>query len=179
MNRETPKKLCPGREFSAYTFVPGEQPHPCNDGEGHSYGTPESNPEPLNQGAWRESEEYLYGIDLFNFGYYWEAHEVWEGLWHAASHTGVMAGFLKGLIKLAAAGVKIRQQNTHGIRKHATDAREFFSEIGESRDIFAGMNMVSLINFAKWIQNEAGELPPVRNEPVTSVFPELLPLVKY
>ncbi|TGQ49534.1 DUF309 domain-containing protein, partial [Mesorhizobium sp. M1C.F.Ca.ET.210.01.1.1] len=27
---------------------------------------------------------FRWGIDLFNHGYYWEAHEAWEPLWHAA-----------------------------------------------------------------------------------------------
>jgi hypothetical protein len=49
---------------------------------------------------------YLRGIDLFNFGYWWESHEAWEGLWRACGRRGPAADFLKGLIKLAAAGVK-------------------------------------------------------------------------
>ncbi|MER9222262.1 DUF309 domain-containing protein [Mesorhizobium sp. M0644] len=26
-------------------------------------------------------------IDLINHGYYWEAHEAWEPLWHAAKQS--------------------------------------------------------------------------------------------
>ena len=33
---------------------------------------------------------------LFNAGYYWEAHEVWEGLWHAYGRRGATADVLKG-----------------------------------------------------------------------------------
>ncbi len=29
-------------------------------------------------------DTYLYGIDLFNAQFYWEAHEVWESLWLVA-----------------------------------------------------------------------------------------------
>src|SRR2546422_4985790 len=32
---------------------------------------------------WWDSEWYLYGIDLYNYGHWWECHEVFEGLWHA------------------------------------------------------------------------------------------------
>ncbi len=31
------------------------------------------------------------GVDLFNHGYYWESHEEWESLWHAAGRRGVVA----------------------------------------------------------------------------------------
>nr|WP_244447982.1 DUF309 domain-containing protein [Neorhizobium vignae] len=49
------------------------------------------------------------GQDLFNHGYYWEAHEAWEGLWQAAKRGSQLRAFLKGLILLSAAGVKIRE----------------------------------------------------------------------
>jgi predicted metal-dependent hydrolase len=65
-------------------------------------------------------------MDLFNHGYYWEAHEAWESLWHAAGRTGPVADFLKGLIKLAAAGVKVAEGNQDGARSHAKRAAELF-----------------------------------------------------
>jgi hypothetical protein len=33
---------------------------------------------------WRSCDLYLYGIDLFNHGYWWEAHEALEDVWLAA-----------------------------------------------------------------------------------------------
>ncbi|WP_292396668.1 DUF309 domain-containing protein, partial [Mesorhizobium sp.] len=49
-------------------------------------------------------------IDLFNHGYYWEAHEAWEPLWHTAKQSTQHRLFFKGLILLAAAArVKIRE----------------------------------------------------------------------
>lgn len=44
---------------------------------------------------------FLRGIDLFNAGKFWEAHEAWEELWLAAESDVVQ--FLQGLIQLAAA----------------------------------------------------------------------------
>ena len=65
-------------------MFPAQTPHPTRDPEA----TPTAQPEPdlpdLNHEDWRECEEFLYGIDLFNAGYWWECHEVLEGLWHAA-----------------------------------------------------------------------------------------------
>ncbi|HET9845833.1 MAG TPA: DUF309 domain-containing protein [Nitrospira sp.] len=46
------------------------------------------------------------GIDLFNFGYWWESHEQFEALWHAFGHHTREGSFFKGLIQLAAACIK-------------------------------------------------------------------------
>lgn len=53
--------------------------------------------------GWRACEPYLYGVDLFNRAYFWEAHEEWEGLWHAVGQDSVPGRFLQGLIQVAAA----------------------------------------------------------------------------
>ena len=55
----------------------------------------------------REDEEYLYGVDCYNHGYLWEAHEAWEGLWHQAKGTPAHAECLQGLIQCAAAALKV------------------------------------------------------------------------
>ena len=31
--------------------------------------------------------DYLYAIDLYNYAYWWECHEVLEGLWRAGQTT--------------------------------------------------------------------------------------------
>ncbi len=46
-------------------------------------------------------DEYYQGIDLFNRGDYFEAHETWECLWLVSS--GMEKGFLQGLIQCAVA----------------------------------------------------------------------------
>ncbi|MER9586456.1 DUF309 domain-containing protein [Mesorhizobium sp. M0276] len=38
------------------------------------------------------------GIDLFNHGYYLEAHEAWEPLWHAAKPSAQHRHFFKELM---------------------------------------------------------------------------------
>ena len=65
-----------------------------------------------------ENEEYRYGADLFNAGFFWEAHEAWEGLWLAHGRKGPVARVVQALIKLAAAGVKIREGQPAGARTH-------------------------------------------------------------
>ena len=49
--------------------------------------------------------EYRWGIDLYNNGYYWEAHEAWESLWRQTSSLD--RDFLQGLIQCAGAALKL------------------------------------------------------------------------
>ncbi len=94
------------KPFPSYRFVPGKNPHPRRDPLGHSYGQPEPKPLASPPEAWQRSEDYLYGIDLFNFAYWWECHEVFEGLWHAVGPDTEQGNFFQALIQLTAANLK-------------------------------------------------------------------------
>ena len=124
----SPPRYLPDRPFPPYTYVPGQAPHPIRDPAGHMLGEEPETPE-LFVEEWWNCEEYLWGIDLFNHGYYWEAHEAWEGLWHAAGRTGPVADFLKGLIKLAAAGVKAREGSAVGRQRHLLRGSELLESV--------------------------------------------------
>ena len=136
-----------------YSYVPGHAPHPVSDPAGHMHGSEHEPAEPLQPEAWDESAEYLYAIDLFNHGYYWEAHEAWESLWLSAGRTGRVGSFLKGLIKLAAAGVKAREGNPTGVSRHAKRAKELLS--GERSAKFCGLNVAKTTGFAEQLLDEA------------------------
>jgi hypothetical protein len=105
------------RPLPPYRHLPGETPHPLKDPAGHSFGRQEPEPELLPPDRWREMEPYLYGIDLFNAGYFWEAHEVWEGLWRVGDMASAQVRFLQALIQTAAACLKARGGNTAGVAK--------------------------------------------------------------
>lgn len=107
-----------------YSYVPGHTPHPVSDPAGHCYGRPETSAPALDPADWCESDAYCFGVDLFNHGYYWEAHEAWEGLWLTAGRRGPVGDWLKALIKLAAAAVKAREGNPRGVERHARRAME-------------------------------------------------------
>ncbi len=110
-----------------YSYVPGGPwPHPISDPDGHSFGHRGGLVPPITGDAWHGSTAYRVGISLFNAGYYWEAHEAWESLWHAHGRQGPIADLLKGLIKLAAAGVKVREDQPHGVTTHASRAASLF-----------------------------------------------------
>ena len=53
------------------------------------------------------------GIDLFNRGLYWEAHEAWEEAW-TPDRRGPDRGFYKGLIQVAAGCLHYGRANRRG-----------------------------------------------------------------
>ena len=61
----------PELSFPAYSYVTGKFPHPVSD-PGHSFGHPAGLAQRPFSETWRASVEYRFGIDLFNYGYYWE-----------------------------------------------------------------------------------------------------------
>lgn len=113
-------RLAPERSFPPYAFLPGRDPHPTRHPDGHSYSEePEAAQPYIPAEQWRTNEEYLYGADLYNHGYLWEAHEAWEGLWHPAKGDALLADFLQGLIQCAAASLKVRMEQPRGVVKLA------------------------------------------------------------
>ena len=101
-----PPRWLPQNSLPPYAYLPGKDPHPVRDPAGHSYHV---EPIPVAVEASLSSDAFLWGLDLFNHGYYWEAHEAWEGLWQVADRDGPLRMLFKGLILLSAAGVKIRE----------------------------------------------------------------------
>ncbi|ANT54464.1 hypothetical protein MEA186_01356 [Mesorhizobium amorphae CCNWGS0123] len=89
------------------------------------------------------SKGFRWGVDLFNHGYYWEAHEAWEPLWHAAKRSTQHRPFFKGLILLAAAGVKIREGKRGAAERHAARAAALFRQVTSlpSRPFEAALGM--------------------------------------
>jgi uncharacterized protein len=133
--------------FPPYTYVPGTgTPHPVSDPRGHMHGVAEELPAPLDPQHWQQCETFLYAVDLFNHGYFWEAHEAWESLWHAAGHRGVMGDFLKALIKLAAAGVKQLEGNPSGKQRHLQRAHELLEQVLKNADTtnYCGIHLMNL-----------------------------------
>lgn len=146
-----PPRLAPTIPLPPYSYVPGHGlPHPVNDPTGHLFGAPHVAPiapELLHQAASRRhtlaallatNSPWLYALDLFNGGFYWEAHEAWETFWNALGRTTPEARCVQGLIHLAAAAVKIREGNPAGVSRHTQRARELFGESGAADNGEAG-----------------------------------------
>jgi len=155
--------------FPPYSYVPGGPwPHPTRSPQGHSYGRAET---PMGTARERRSGQFLRGVALFDAGYYWEAHEAWEGLWHAEGRRGATADVLKGLIKLAAAGIKVREGREQGVRTHARRAAESFAAARQQGGAHQlGLDLDDWIERARTIAEHPPADPGPRDAPVTPVF---------
>jgi uncharacterized protein len=175
-----PERLVPDEPLPPYSYVTGRFPHPTRDPSGHSFGRPPDEPPPIDPARWRQSRAYLVGCDLFNHGYYWEAHEAWEAVWKACGRRGTAADFLKGLIKLAAAGVKAREGRPEGVKRHAARAVALFCAVRNqlSEAMYLGLDVDELIEFAGRLRRDI-EVPQPTDAAVQVVFDiRLLPQSK-
>lgn len=149
-----PTRYTPAIPLPPYSYVPGHGlPHPVNDPCGHLYATRDSvhepgfssdNPGPPSPdtdlrrrglaAALGMNSRWLHAIDLFNEGFYWEAHESWEAFWHALGRTTAEARFVQALIHLTAACVKIREGKPAGVRSHTQRARKLLAEVEAAHD---------------------------------------------
>jgi hypothetical protein len=167
--RVPPIRYAPAVELPPYSYVPGHDlPHPVNDPAGHLHAGPHPAPEPPIAPAalaalpaaptarrhalaalLAANPHWRYALDLFNEGFYWEAHEAWEGFWHALGRTSPEARFVQGLIHLAAAAVKIREGKPAGVARHTRRARELLGDPAAADSIgarcLAGDSLAALV----------------------------------
>lgn len=159
------------RDFPAYRYVPDVEPHPSTDPRGHSYGAAE---EPLELGDlrlprdWRSVGDYLYGIDLFNAAFFWEAHESWEAIWHAVGHETLVGRCVQGLIQAAAALLQHHRGRVGGARTLLERSR---SNLEGAHDWMArhGRSTFMGVDLAPWqstleayVEGESSDFPFLR-----------------
>ncbi|HEU5180570.1 MAG TPA: DUF309 domain-containing protein [Candidatus Polarisedimenticolia bacterium] len=71
------------------------------------------------------------GLEHFNRGDYFEAHEAWEKTWYG--REGEEGRFLKGLIQVAVALYHLESGNLNGARKVMGTALDYLKEFDEVR----------------------------------------------
>ena len=99
------------------------------------------------------------GIDLFNRGAFYEAHEAWEDIWR--STTPEPRALFQGLIQVAAALHQFQDlKRTDGPRRTFAKARrrlESFAPISHGLDV-SGL-LESVRSWEKWMERREGEPP--------------------
>jgi len=150
------------RPFPAYRFTPGRDPHPTANPLGHSY-------QPAGEGLsaiawygpdrWEECDEYLYGCDLYNHGYWWEAHEAWEEVWHLPERASAEKHFLQGLIQVSACHLKRYLGHLDGVRRLRVSSEEHFSAARQNiqQEIFMGIDVQRFLGHVQRYYDNADE----------------------
>lgn len=107
----SPLRYAPESPLPTAAYVPGRTRRPEPEGTGahapHASHAADGGPAGPADGL-AESLGFRFGVDLFNHGFYWEAHEEWETLWLPIPRGSLDAALLQGLIQGAAALLKLR-----------------------------------------------------------------------
>jgi len=173
-------RLCPSRDFPPYRYVRGVNPHPVRDPKGHMHGDTESEPAPISRDSWRKSNDYLFGIDLYHAGYFWEAHEAWEGPWKRAEPDSIEYNLLQALILNTAAQLKAHQGNARGARTRSRNARWRLARIrakgfdGPENRLF-GLDIAELIEQINRHYAPVWESPSDKGVQLKGPAPRLIP----
>ena len=129
------------RPFPPYRFILGETPHPTADPEGHSFGKFDEYPGILTPENWPTNEMYLYGVDLDNYAYWWEAHEAFEVLWGEFPRGSLESDFLQGLIKISAAFLKWHMKDHRGVEIHYEGGTGLLSNVAARYPVYMGLDL--------------------------------------
>lgn len=92
----------------------------------------------------QERKLFLDGIRLFNEHEFFDAHEVWEDIWHMA--YGLKHSFYQGLIQCAVALEHYRRSNPRGVQSLYESYQKKFRNIP---DIFMGINVKQFLTEMK------------------------------
>ncbi len=105
------------------------------------------------------------GVELFNAGHFWHAHEAWEEIWlHASGEEKI---FLQGLIQLAAAYHHVQRGTFRGGVRLFDAALRKLERFDDGRGgIDRGAAIAAAIEHREKIARgetiDAGELPKLR-----------------
>ncbi len=172
--RRAVARFLPARTLPAYRYVPGLQPHPLRDPAGHSYhtGSPPPPHPPWDPSQWQTLTDWLWGVDLFNTFYFWEAHEAWERPWAVAPRHEPPALLLQGLIQIAAALLKIHLGALDGAARLSQAGLDKISRAAQTAPVLLGLDLDNVItDFRRYFGPlDARVLPPL-----DASVPTLLP----
>jgi hypothetical protein len=113
--------------------------------------------------AWTAEEErrrFHEGMWLFNCGQWFDAHEVWEDIWHMAG--GDRARFYQGLIQCAVTLEHVRRGNPRGVRSVWRLAQSKFAGLPR---VYRGVDIEALLTGMARAIGPILDLPPQRFAP--------------
>ena len=99
-------RYAPETALPTHAYLPGRTARPPEPEGGHA---DHSHADPIGSPAFLR--DFRFGIDLFNHGFYWEAHEAWEAQWLPLTPGDETREQLQGLIQAAAALLKLRLES--------------------------------------------------------------------
>lgn len=137
-------------------YVPGRTPRHPEDAfaEARAFALPVTATATAGEnGAW------TYGLRLFNAGFWWEAHEVWEPVWMAAPPNGAERAMVQAAIQLANAALKRAMGRSRAAARLVAIARDLAAAAGDG-----AMGLTAEAFEAAVRAVEAGEAPALTGD---------------
>jgi predicted metal-dependent hydrolase len=91
-------------------------------------------PSVMRHEDWQDNAAYLYGHDLLDAGFYWEAHEVWEAVWLACPPNSAEKLLLRMLIQQANARLKLVMGRRNAAERLAAEVEALRSDLAGRLD---------------------------------------------
>ena len=101
-----------------------------------------------------DEKDLVRGIELFNSGKFWEAHEAWEAIWLKHPEDGRF--FIQGLIQLAAGYHQLGKRIYRGLLIHLRQAEERLRLFPSD---FLGINVSALLSVIRGSLRELESQP--------------------
>ena len=117
-----------------------------------------------------ERKLYYDGIQLFNEGEFFEAHEVWEDAWHMA--RGVKHDFYQGLIQCAVALEHYRRGNPRGVVSLYNSYPPKFAEVPP---VFMGLDVTKFLADMREVLRPVIEASPMPEKGTIDLDPARAP----
>ena len=134
-------------------FIPGQTPRPRDDffaaiKRGLTAG--------LTPADLAASAAFEGGLTAFDRRYYWEAHELFEAVWHCLPPASAERHLLRGLIQLANAGLKARMRRPAAVRRiRARAEADLYEAFLHGRMRVMGLGQDNLTALRRQIDEEA------------------------
>lgn len=91
-----------------------------------------------------QERAFRYGADLFNAGFFWEAHEVWEPVWMALPPNSRARQGCQALIQAANACLKLRFGRAKAFGRLAAEVTRLAGDVTVKESSVAG------VEFGAW-----------------------------
>ena len=119
-----------------------------------------------------EKKLYHSGIRLFNEHEFFEAHEVWEDIWHEA--YGTKYEFYQGLIQCAVALEHYRRSNPRGVVSLYDSYRRHFKHVP---DAFMGLDVKSFLASMRHALGPVLDADPLPEKGRIQLDPQRVPTI--
>ena len=120
-----------------------------------------------------EKKLYLDGIQLFNEHEFFEAHEVWEDIWHMA--YGLKHDFYQGMIQCAVALEHYRRSNPRGVFSLYHSYQTKFRNVP---DRFMGLDVKKFLHDMENVLRPVVSASPLREKGAIDLDFSLTPKIK-